>query len=272
MKNINHYSQSKFASLSPVKQLKALDRLLFSLEHSISQNDNYTKLKNHIIDCISWIKPPLPEYLSQLSNALEKEESLEKIYYAIAYYQQQRGKSLKDYQIEVREGDGLRVVQPETVNKAQQMILILDNLRSAFNIGSIFRTAECLNLKSIYLCGVCATPESSSLKKTARGIEDRVLWKYFPHPEDAILAAKSEGYFLYALETVEAAKSVFEVNYKFPLALVVGNESMGISQNALKLCDSFLAIPVQGWKNSLNVAVACAICAYQIVFGNSLHQ
>ena len=272
MKNINHYSQSKFASLSPVKQLKALDRLLFSLEHSISQNDNYTKLKNHIIDCISWMKPPLPEYLSQLSNALEKEESLEKIYYAIAYYQQQRGKSLKDYQIEVREGDGLRVVQPETVNKAQQMILILDNLRSAFNIGSIFRTAECLNLKSIYLCGVCATPESSSLKKTARGIEDRVLWKYFPHPEDAILAAKSEGYFLYALETVEAAKSVFEVNYKFPLALVVGNESMGISQNALKLCDSFLAIPVQGWKNSLNVAVVCAICAYQIVLGNSPHQ
>jgi len=71
---------------------------------------------------------------------------------------------------------------------------------------------------------------------------------------------------------VEAAKSVFEVNYKFPLALVVGNESMGISQNALKLCDSFLAIPVQGWKNSLNVAVVCAICAYQIVFGNSPHQ
>ncbi len=268
MRNINHFSQSKFSSLSPVHQLKALDKLVSSLSQSLTQNKNYFELKEHIIHCISWMQPPLPEYVSQLSQALQQEESFDKISNALVQYQRARGKSFKDYQIQVRKGDGLKVVDAEAQRKAQQIILILDNLRSAFNIGSIFRTAECLNLQAIYLCGVCATPESAALKKTAMGTEDKVQWKYFPQTEAAILSAKSEGYYIYALETAAKAKSIYEVQYQFPLALVVGNESLGISQDALKLCDSFLAIPVQGWKNSLNVAVACAICAYQIVWGN----
>ncbi|MCB5245039.1 MAG: RNA methyltransferase [Candidatus Cloacimonetes bacterium] len=272
MKNIYRYSQTKFESLSPVKQIKALDKLLSALELSLSKKENYTEPVKHILGCIAWMKPPLPKYISHLSSALQKEKSPEKISYIIAQYQKERGKTFKDYQIAVTEGDGLRVAQPEAKNKAQQMILILDNLRSAFNIGSIFRTAECLNLKSIYLCGVSATPKSSALKKTAMGTENKINWKYFTQTEDAILSAKAEGYNLYALETVTDASSVFEVQYNFPLALVVGNESLGISQSALKLCDYYLTLPVQGWKNSLNVAVACAICAYQIIFGNLPQQ
>ncbi|NLA45604.1 MAG: hypothetical protein GX869_08175, partial [Candidatus Cloacimonetes bacterium] len=132
MRNINHFSQSKFSSLSPVHQLKALDNLVSSLSQSLSPNKNYFELKEHIIHCISWMQSPLPECVSQLSQDLQQEESFDKIYNALVQYQRARGKTFKDYQIQVRKGDGLKVADAEAQRKAQQIILILDNLRSAF--------------------------------------------------------------------------------------------------------------------------------------------
>jgi len=114
---------------------------------------------------------------------------------------------------------------------------------------------------------VTATPANPALARTAMGTADRVPWRHFPSTLEAVQAAKAQGYELYALETTADATSVFEAEYRFPLALVVGNESLGISQEVLELCGQHVSLAVQGWKNSLNVAVAFGICAYQAVFG-----
>ena len=135
--------------------------------------------------------------------------------------------------------------QDKQKNNAKQSIrLILDNLRSAYNVGSIIRTAECLNIEEIYFCGYTATPDHPKIAKTAMGTEERITWKHFAKTEDAILHVKSCGYFVYALETVVDSVSVFDENFKEKTAIVVGNEALGISENVLSLSDRCLSLPV----------------------------
>ncbi len=174
----------------------------------------------------------------------------------------------KDNQIPIRTRDGSPEQDPAATARAQQIIVIADNLRSVFNVGSIFRTSECLALAGIYLCGISPTPQHPNMEKTAMGTSSLVPWQYFANTADAIHRAQLQGYTVYALETAENATSVFEATISFPIAIVLGNESLGISPETLQLCDKIIDLPVLGWKNSLNVGVAFSICAYQIVFSH----
>ena len=267
MKTRGAFSQKKFQSLAPEAQTKALDKLLSSLDEALATGGETSGLRGQIIACISWMSAPAPYHALRLAEDLAGQTSIHPTEQAIARFKAALGKSFKDTHLHLRQEDGPRFANPESLARAAQVILILDNLRSAFNVGSIFRSAECLGINAVWLCGVCSTPHNPALAKTARGTHERVAWRHFGAAEKAVEAAKASGHRVYALETAPEAESVYTCNFKPPLALVLGNESLGIADSVLQLCDAIVTLPVQGWKNSLNVAVACAVCAYQIVFG-----
>jgi 23S rRNA (guanosine2251-2'-O)-methyltransferase len=144
------------------------------------------------------------------------------------------------------------------------LVLVIDNIRSAFNVGSILRIAECLGVEHIYLCGYTATPEQDVLKKAAMGTEDLVSWSWEARCNDLLMMLKFQGFKIYGLETSDSAKPL--ENYPFPeekTALVFGNERHGLEADTLRLCDATLEIPCRGQKNSLNVAVSLGIAVYE---------
>jgi len=144
------------------------------------------------------------------------------------------------------------------------IILILDNLRSAFNVGSIIRTAECLNVEAVWCCGYTPLPDNPKVVNTAMGTQDRITWRCFARTKEAVKLAQAEGYVVYALETVEGAVSVFENDFNGKTAIVLGNEALGISEDVIKICDKCIVLPLSGWKNSLNVATACAVVCFEV--------
>ncbi len=268
MKTLGRFSKKKFQGLSPVNQIKALNKLASALEEAWGHTDTVTDLTGRLLECVAWMPEPVPENVLRLSRDLAAASTSRAGELAIARFQSSLGINFKDSQLKPKNQDGPRFADLASLERAGGVILILADLRSAFNVGSIFRSAECLGLGEIWLCGVTATPDEPALLKTARGTASRVAWRHFETSEEAAREAKSRGFRLYALETAPQAGSAFGADYQLPLALVLGNESLGISEEVLRLCDEVVCLPVQGWKNSLNVAVACAVCAYQIVFGS----
>jgi len=145
------------------------------------------------------------------------------------------------------------------------MFLILDNIRSRENVGSIFRTADAVGVKKIYLCGTSPTPPHEKISKTALGAENYVPWEYRRNTWQVITDLKKMGVNIVALEQTKDSQNIFKFKSQFPLALVVGNEVKGISPRILKYCDKKISIPMYGKKESLNVSVATGIAVYQIV-------
>jgi tRNA G18 (ribose-2'-O)-methylase SpoU len=143
--------------------------------------------------------------------------------------------------------------------------LVLDNLRSAFNVGAFYRLADIARLSGLVTCGYTAHPPHPRLDKTALGTLDFVDDEHVPSTLDAITALKDRGIKVWAVETTSASKSYTNVTYPRPLALVFGNEALGIDRQVLDLCDGLIEIPVFGYKNSLNVASAAAVVSYEIL-------
>ncbi len=141
------------------------------------------------------------------------------------------------------------------------IVLVLDNVRSQHNIGAAFRTADAFCIEKIYLCGICATPPSAEIHKSALGAEDTVSWQHFRHTTDAITQLKEKGYTVLGIEQVEGGvmlnKFTSEKGKKY--ALVFGNEVKGITQEAVDLCDGYIEIPQEGTKHSLNVSVSIGV-------------
>jgi 23S rRNA (guanosine2251-2'-O)-methyltransferase len=148
-----------------------------------------------------------------------------------------------------------------------QLIVVLDNIRSCNNIGSFFRTSDALLIEAIYLCGYTATPPNKEIHKTALDAENTVSWIYFERAEDAIDDLHQKGFKVYAVEQVENSISLTdfkpEVNEK--IALVFGNEVMGVQQNVVNSCDGAIEIPQYGTKHSFNVSVSAGIVLWDIV-------
>jgi tRNA G18 (ribose-2'-O)-methylase SpoU len=139
------------------------------------------------------------------------------------------------------------------------LYIILDNLRSAFNVGSIFRLCDSLRVKGLFLCGSTAFPPHVKLEKTSMGTIGFVPWTRFEKTEDAALHLKKQNVPIWAVETTSLSKPYTAVRYPHELAIVLGNEALGISREVLSLCDTFIEIPMMGFKNSINVAAACAV-------------
>lgn len=152
--------------------------------------------------------------------------------------------------------------RPEPAREKIPLVLVLDHLRSSFNVGSLFRTAEGLGLEKIYLGGYTPSPEEAKSAKAALGSELRVPWDAKPTKE-ILLELKERGYRLIALETAGTAKSLNVPFEKTKTALILGNERFGLEADVLALCDEVRELPLAGTKNSLNVAVLGAIAAYE---------
>ncbi|MFP4521712.1 MAG: RNA methyltransferase [Fibrobacterota bacterium] len=143
--------------------------------------------------------------------------------------------------------------------------VILDNLRSAYNVGSIFRTSDAAALQSVCPCGYTVCPPSPKLAKTAMGAECFMAWEHFDRTISGVQEFKRRGYHVAALETCDCSEDYSKRHYDFPLCLVVGNEALGVSSGVLKEADSIIKIPQMGYKNSLNVSVAFGIVVFEIV-------
>jgi 23S rRNA (guanosine2251-2'-O)-methyltransferase len=152
-----------------------------------------------------------------------------------------------------------------TAEKAS-IYLVLDNIRSLNNIGSIFRTADAFRVAEIYLCGISGTPPHRDIHKTALGAEETVSWIYCENTEEAIKSLKAKGICIYALEQVE--NSIELHNFIPPLnngiAIVLGNEIHGVSEQILPYIDGCIEIPQFGTKHSFNVSVSAGIAIYDI--------
>ncbi len=144
------------------------------------------------------------------------------------------------------------------------VVLVLDNLRSLYNIGSIFRTADALLIEKIYLCGICGHPPNKQIEKVALGAEETVPFEYWPDVNACLQKLKADGRTIVALELTHQSAHYKKADYPFPLALVVGNEVEGIGEEAIKFCDRAIDIPMKGRANSLNVATAVAVAGYEI--------
>lgn len=143
--------------------------------------------------------------------------------------------------------------------------VVVDSARSAFNIGGILRTAECFGMEEVILCGYSPLPDQPQVAKAALGSADLVKWRYVESVRDTVAQLTDEGVICYALETVEGAPSIDEVEWSFPCALVLGNERFGLDPDVVELCSGGpVRIQLYGAKNSLNVVSAFSVAAYEM--------
>lgn len=146
------------------------------------------------------------------------------------------------------------------------IIIILDDIRSLHNIGSVFRTADAFLVEKIYLCGITATPPNKEIHKTALGATETVAWEHHTNVLEVIQKLKDEKVTVLAIEQVESAVFLqdFTVEKDKKNALVFGNEVFGVSQKAIELCDGCIEIPQLGTKHSLNISVSAGIVVWDL--------
>jgi len=147
------------------------------------------------------------------------------------------------------------------------IIVVLENIRSAYNVGSVFRTADAFLIEAIYIIGYSAKPPHKEIKKTALGAEDSVEWKYFKTTAEAIDELKNIKYKVYAVEQAENSYKLHSAGFKQNerIAVVFGNEVTGVEQSTIQLCEGCIEIPQFGMKHSLNIATAAGVVLWELV-------
>jgi tRNA G18 (ribose-2'-O)-methylase SpoU len=151
-------------------------------------------------------------------------------------------------------------------NSRLPFCVLLNNIRSLYNVGSIFRTADGAGVEKIWLCGFTGYPPQAQISKTALGAEDRVPWEYSSQAVDVLKRLKEQHYQIVFLEQTKESVSYHQFEPQPPVCLVVGNEITGVDDNLLAFCDQAIEIEMSGVKNSLNVSVAFGIAAYQLKY------
>ena len=169
----------------------------------------------------------------------------------------------------------LKRLNPEDYKQTEKtpVIIILDNVRSLHNVGSVFRTADAFLIEAIYLCGITATPPHAEIHKTALGAENTVEWHYFENTIDAVIQLKKKSYHIFAVEQAENSITLEKFRIEnHRCAIIFGNEVKGIEQAVMDLCDACIEIPQYGTKHSLNVSVAAGIVIWEIFRANPFQQ
>ncbi len=163
--------------------------------------------------------------------------------------------------------DRLSVVEYKEMVKTP-ITVVLDNVRSCNNIGSVFRTSDALLIENIMLCGITATPPNKDIHKTALDAEKSVPWEYFEETEAAVKKLKELGYRVFAVEQVEHSISLpdYTPEKDQKLALIFGNEVKGVQQSVVNLCDGAIEIPQYGTKHSFNISVSAGIVLWDLVY------
>lgn len=144
-------------------------------------------------------------------------------------------------------------------------IVIAHNIRSLYNVGSIFRACDAAGIDKLYLGGYTGGPDDSQIKKTALGAQSTVAWEKFWQTYRLIDILKKQGYQIVALEKTNKSIHYLKYKPKFPIALILGNEKRGVSDKILIKCDKIVHLPMKGKKESLNVSVAFGIMAYKLL-------
>jgi 23S rRNA (guanosine2251-2'-O)-methyltransferase len=149
--------------------------------------------------------------------------------------------------------------------KKTPLIVVLDNVRSLHNVGSVFRTADAFLVEAVYLCGITCTPPHAEIHKTALGAENTVSWKHYQDTHEAVVALKAQGYTVFAIE--QAAGSTLlpdlQLDKSKKYAVILGNEVKGVQQTVVDACDGCIEIPQFGTKHSLNVSVTGGIIIWE---------
>jgi tRNA G18 (ribose-2'-O)-methylase SpoU len=158
-----------------------------------------------------------------------------------------------------------RLAPPEaSARRRAPFYALLDDVRSVWNVGSMFRTADADGLGGLYLCGLTATPPRADMEKTALGATLTVPWDYWPRAEAAVAALRTRRITIVALEQSAGARPFDGTVYTFPVCFVVGHEVRGVTPAVLALADDCVEIPMDGGKQSLNVAVSFGVMAYEL--------
>lgn len=146
------------------------------------------------------------------------------------------------------------------------IIIVMDDIRSLHNIGSVFRTSDAFLIEKIYLCGITATPPNKEIHKTALGATDTVTWEYVQNISEVIEKLKQNDVVVYAVEQVERSIMLqdFQIENNKKYALIFGNEVKGVSQEAIEKCDGVIEIPQLGTKHSLNISVSAGIVVWDL--------
>ena len=146
------------------------------------------------------------------------------------------------------------------------LIVVLDDVRSLHNVGSVFRSGDAFRVEAVYLCGITATPPHPEIHKTALGGEDSVAWRYFPTATEAIDSLHNDGFFVYSIEQVEGSTKLqnLQLDTDKHYAIVLGNEVKGVHQEVVDMSDGCLEIPQFGTKHSLNVSVTAGMVIWEV--------
>ena len=146
------------------------------------------------------------------------------------------------------------------------LIVVLDDVRSLHNVGSVFRSGDAFRVKAVYLCGITATPPHPEIHKTALGGEDSVAWRYFPTATEAVESLHNDGFFVYSIEQVEGSTKLqnLQLDTDRRYAVVLGNEVKGVHQEVVDMSDGCLEIPQFGTKHSLNVSVTAGMVIWEV--------
>jgi tRNA G18 (ribose-2'-O)-methylase SpoU len=163
----------------------------------------------------------------------------------------------------------------EYPNRDFQFYALLDNLRSALNVGSIFRTSDGMGLSKIYICGISPNPDNSKVSKTALGAEVNIPWEQSNNAIKTVISLKSKGFKIWVLEDLPSAEPLYNVDVTSqvpPVVLIVGNEVSGVDPGIIEVCDKVISIPMLGKKSSYNVATAFGIAASYLVYCQSFSQ
>jgi len=167
---------------------------------------------------------------------------------------------------------GMEELNRKTVDEFKQsekipVIVVLENIRSAYNVGSVFRTADAFLLEAIYICGYTCIPPHKEIKKTALGAEDTVTWKHFDNANLAINQLHELGYTVFAVEQAVGSTMLNNLAYQSgdKLAVIFGNEVTGVEQSTIQQCIGCIEIPQLGMKHSLNIATAAGVVLWELV-------
>ena len=146
------------------------------------------------------------------------------------------------------------------------LIVVLDDVRSLHNVGSVFRSADAFRVEAVYLCGITATPPHPEIHKTALGGEDSVAWRYFPTATEAVESLHNDGFFVYSIEQVEGSTKLqnLQLDTDRRYAIVLGNEVKRVHQEVVDMSDGCLEIPQFGTKHSLNVSVTAGMVIWEV--------
>ncbi len=260
------YPKAKFNSLSEERRFQIILDTLKKADLYWNNLEQKESLLNQIHNYLLWLKDD-----QNLSDNVQK---VIQLYDRIKLNLTQ--KTLFDFAVpierylnqSVKEDEFLNITHFDQKNKIRStypIVIVLDHLRSAFNVGSVFRSADGLGIDHLYLVGYTPTPDDQGVSKTAMGSEKIVPWTSYTDLDSVISLLKEQNYHLVALETLKESVSLTEFKAQKPLALFLGNERFGLDQLSLKKMDSIVSIEMKGTKNSLNVASAMGIFSFEVI-------